>query len=83
MLTLNFARACRSQETDSQSDPDDDEEEKEDTDDVAMVPMADMLNARFETDNVCTRLIFMPWSRKRVLIVSDRLDYSMSNRRSP
>jgi SET domain-containing protein 6 len=36
---------------DSDSDSDADADEAENIDDVCMVPMADMLNARFETDN--------------------------------
>ena len=38
------------EETDSSSD---EEDEDEDSGDVAMVPMADMLNARFGCNNVC------------------------------
>lgn len=34
------------------SDSDDEADEVEDTGDVTMVPMADMLNAKFEHDNV-------------------------------
>ncbi len=37
-----------------EEDEDSDDEDREDPADVAMVPMADMLNARFESENVRT-----------------------------
>lgn len=43
------------EELQAEVDEDEDEdEEQEDPSDVAMVPMADMLNARFESENVST-----------------------------
>lgn len=37
---------------DNEDDEDDADDEEDDPSDVAMVPMADMLNARFESENV-------------------------------
>ncbi|PWN23785.1 SET domain-containing protein [Microstroma glucosiphilum] len=42
------------------SDDEDDEEEKEDTGDISMVPMADMLNASYDSENA--RLFYTPTS---------------------
>ena len=39
-------------------DDESDDEDREDPGDVAMVPMADMLNARFESENVCAEFEF-------------------------
>ena len=46
------------QDEDDVDRDDDDEEEEEDSSDVAMVPMADMLNARYGTENVSLLLFF-------------------------
>ena len=61
------------EDDDSENDDDDDEEEDtEKTEDVGMVPMADMLNARYETENVglhfyTSRPILTPAAGKTLL----------------
>ncbi|KAK4050640.1 Ribosomal lysine N-methyltransferase 4 [Microbotryomycetes sp. JL201] len=46
------------QDDDSDDEDEDEEEEREDVGDVAMVPMADLLNARYDCDNA--RLFYEP-----------------------
>jgi len=60
-----------------ESDDDDDDDEETNTLEVAMVPLADILNARYQCENVRVILQLIQ-SDKRLTVRSRRLNYFLS-----